>query len=70
MQDLTKVKPLDKDKVRPFDTVTIEFYGSAYHKDGATDDVHPLLAEKLIKAGKAYALGTYKGPKKAKEDKE
>ncbi len=70
MQDLTKVKPLDKDKVRPFDTVTVEFYGSKYHKDGATDEVHPLLAEKLIESGKAFKPGTYKGAKKEKAEKE
>lgn len=52
--------------VRPNDTVTV--YSAPkdpYHKDGQAIEVHKLVAEKLVKAGKA----TLEAPKEEAETK-
>lgn len=62
--DTIKPLPAGTDLVRPFDKVTVYSTGSTpYTKKGQAMEVHPLLAESLIKAKKA----TEKAP--AKEEK-
>lgn len=56
-QELTtetvKALPKDSNLVRPYDKVTIWATGKGNHKAGKELKVHPLLAAKLIAAGKA-----------------
>lgn len=43
--------------IRPYDKVTIEWTkDSAFKKKGASEEVHPALAEKLVEAGKAKVI--------------
>jgi hypothetical protein len=56
----------NKDEVRPYDKVKIYWTANTKHvKEGAEEEVHPLLAEKLIASGKA----TKEAPKDSKKAK-
>lgn len=56
------ITPLEKssNKIRPYDTVGIIWKKVGKHKaEDTKEDVHPLLAKKLVDAGKAtYADGS------------
>lgn len=58
-------------KVRPNDKVKIRFIDSKFHaKPDAEEDVHPVLAEKLISLGRAEYASKAKSkpsPKQAEE---
>lgn len=56
--------PENSNLVRPFDKVTVYATGAGggHHAEGEALEVHPLLAKKLLEAGKA----TEKAPKEKK----
>jgi len=55
MQDTTEkpLKPLTGGNIRPFDKVSITYVLDTFAEMGSVEEVHPALAEKLVKAGKA-----------------
>jgi hypothetical protein len=60
-QEEIKGGPLKDGEVRPFDTTTVYATAKSGMAVGSPMEVHPALAEKLVKSGKA----TKEAPKKA-----